>query len=125
MLELLKRGYSFLVPMGQNQRYDLVIDDRGDFTRVQCKTGRLRNGVILFPTCSTRSNRREVIRRGYDGEVDLFAGYCPQVGKVYLGPACGSPQQMALRVTATANGQEKGIRWASEHELDDELPHRD
>ncbi len=32
-------GYSVLMPYGQMQRYDLVIEDaKGEFWRVQCKT---------------------------------------------------------------------------------------
>ena len=42
--ELVRRGYKVLVPFGVNQRYDLVIDAGDRFLRVQCKTGRLRNG---------------------------------------------------------------------------------
>ena len=52
--ELLKRGYQILVPQGQNQRYDLVLDVDGSFLRVQCKTGRLRNGCIEFSARSVR-----------------------------------------------------------------------
>jgi hypothetical protein len=91
LLEPLKRGYSCLVPAGQNQRYDLVIDNDGEFIRVQCKTGRLRKGAISFPTCSVRSNTQQVLRRGYEGEVELFAVYCPDMDKVYVVPAQGTP----------------------------------
>lgn len=48
----LRRGRVVLRPFGDNERYDLVLDDDGVFTRVQCKTGRLKDGVIEFDTCS-------------------------------------------------------------------------
>jgi hypothetical protein len=117
LLELLKRGYSCLVPAGENQRYDLVVDDGGDFVRIQCKTGRLQNGVISFPTCSVRTNTRRVIRRDYEGEIDLFAVYCPELDKVYLVPARGLQTNMTLRLAPTANGQAKGVHWARDYEL--------
>ena len=53
MLALHEAGYDLLVPFGENTRYDLVIDDGTHLARVQCKTGRLREGAILFNTCSS------------------------------------------------------------------------
>ena len=41
------QGKTILLPLGDYQRYDLVIDDRGRFLRVQCKTGRLAKGAIV------------------------------------------------------------------------------
>ena len=43
-------GYAILVPFGENTRYDLVIDDGRQMRRVQCKTGRLRDGAVVFAT---------------------------------------------------------------------------
>ena len=42
------RGFETFVPFGENTRCDLVIGDETGLRRVQCKTGRLRNGAILF-----------------------------------------------------------------------------
>jgi hypothetical protein len=44
-------GYAVLMPFGENTRYDLVIDSGARLSRVQCKTGRLRNGSVIFNTC--------------------------------------------------------------------------
>jgi hypothetical protein len=80
MLALGEAGYDLLVPFGENTRYDLVIDDGDRLARVQCKTGRLRNGAITFNTCSSyahHSNPR-VIKRDYQGEIDYFAVFCPE-----------------------------------------------
>jgi hypothetical protein len=45
MLALRELGYAVYVPFGENTRCDLVIDDGLRLFRVQCKTGRLRNGA--------------------------------------------------------------------------------
>ena len=58
LAELVKRGHTVLVPYGTNHRYDLVLETREGFLRVQCKTGRLRGGVIKFNTVSVRANTR-------------------------------------------------------------------
>ncbi|HYN91631.1 MAG TPA: group I intron-associated PD-(D/E)XK endonuclease [Thermoleophilaceae bacterium] len=118
LAELVKRGHTVLVPFGTNHRYDLVLDTGEQFVRVQCKTGRLRAGVVHFNTVSVRANTGRAFTRPYNGEADLFLVYCPDTGRVYavdVGEAASS--NGALRVAPTANGQAKGIRWAADHEL--------
>jgi hypothetical protein len=118
MSELIKRGYGVLVPVGVNQRYDLVIDQGGRFLRVQCKTGRLRRGAIEFRAQSIRSNTRVTQIRGYKGEVDLFAVYCPDTDGVYVIPVDEVPNTgMYLRVDPPCNCQNKHVRWARDYEL--------
>jgi len=56
--ELIKKDYVVLLPFGDNQRYDLVIHHNNEFIRVQCKTGRLRNGAIVFNTISIGVNTK-------------------------------------------------------------------
>ena len=115
---LVRHGYAVLLPCGVNQRYDLVIDDSKGFLRVQCKTGRLKNGVIEFRTCSTRSNTRSAMSRDYVGEIDLFAVYCPENDGVYLVPSEEAPRRsMCLRVDKSRNRQSKRVRWARQYEL--------
>jgi hypothetical protein len=116
--ELVKRGYSVLLPFGVNQRYDLVLDCDGHFLRAQCKSGRLRNGVIEFRACSTQSNRKRTRVRDYNGQVDVFVVYCPETEGVFVIPADEVPASgMYLRVRPTRNRQNKRVRWAKEYEL--------
>jgi hypothetical protein len=116
--ELVRRGYRVLLPFGVNQRYDLVLDLDGQFMRVQCKTGRLRDGGVFFATQSTRSNTRKAVSRGYLGDADLFLVHCPQNGCTYAVPVKDAVTgKMFLRVTPPANGQAKGVRWAKNYEL--------
>ena len=88
------------------------------FARVQCKTGRLRNGVIVFSAKSVRGNTKQILTRRYNGEVEYFAVYCPETRGVYVVP-CGeaTPGQFSLRVEPVSNGQSKHVRWASDHAL--------
>jgi hypothetical protein len=53
MLALSAAGYAVYLPFGENTRCDLIIDDGATLARVQCKTGRLRNGAVTFKTCSS------------------------------------------------------------------------
>jgi hypothetical protein len=112
-------GFQVWLPWGVNQRYDLVLEVRGEFLRVQCKTGRLRNGAVEFTAQSIRSNTKQVLRRSYHGEVEYFAVYCPANRGVYVVPCDdATPGHFTLRLTPTSNGQSKGIRWAADYEIE-------
>jgi PD-(D/E)XK nuclease superfamily protein len=81
-------------------------------------SGRLRNGSVVLKTRSVRANRMGWYARGYRGEIDLFAVYCPELCRLYAVPVevaalgCGR-----LRVEPAANNQSRGIRWAADFEL--------
>jgi hypothetical protein len=116
--EFVKRGYRVLVPFGSNHRYDFVLDLEDRFLRVQCKTGRIRSGAILFSARSVQVNTRRSYTRTYAGEVDLFAVYCPQNSRVYAVPAEDATATTGtMRIDPPANNQAKGIRWAADYEL--------
>lgn len=114
------QGKTILLPLSDHQRYDLVIEDHGIFQRVQCKTGRLRNGVIRFVPCSidSRSKPGGRVCRSYRGEIDLFGVYCPDNNKCYLVPV-GKAGQCGchLRIALPQNGQKTRILWADEYEI--------
>ncbi len=117
MIALVRAGYIVSAPFGENSRYDLIADKDGVLSRVQVKTGRLRKGVIIFKGYSSHSHRNGVSCRGYAGEIEYFAVYCPDVEAVYLIPIAEITIGGTLRVEPTKNGQEKRIRWAHEYAL--------
>ena len=114
------QGKTVLLPLGDFQRYDLVVDDGGRFLRVQCKMGQLTGGAVHFHPCSidSRSETGRCVRRGYAGQVDLFGVYCQQVNKCYLIPVEIAPATGCyLRIVPAKNGQQQGIRWAKDYEI--------
>lgn len=116
----LRMGKVVLLPFGDNQRYDLVIDEGGTFLRIQCKTARLVSGgdAIKFETASSYVHRGG-IKKHYRGEADYFAVYSPDTGKVYLLSVndVGKAGCMLRLKPTTANRQQKGIRWAKDYEI--------
>lgn len=117
---LIKQGKVVLLPFGDNQRYDMAIDNLdGTFTRVQCKTARLSTdgSTFAFKACSTYAHRGRT-SKSYRGQADVFGVYCPTLDKVYLVPVgnCGEAL-VTLRVGGTRNGQVKGVRLAKDFEL--------
>jgi hypothetical protein len=117
LASLVKLGKSVLIPWGE-ERYDLALDDDGKLVRIQCKTGSLANGCIVFKTCITDAVRPRG-DGGYAGQIDAFDVYCPELDKVYLVPiqALPSPFLGYLRVEPAKNGQKWNVRWARDFEL--------
>lgn len=116
---LLRAGKVVLLPFGDNQRYDLVVDDGGGrFTRIQCKTGRIIGNGIRFDTCSSQSHRGKG-KQSYTGQIEMFGVYSPDLDKVYLVPigVCGlTAMTLLLNTQKGRNGYT--IYWAKDYELE-------
>ena len=111
MSALLSKGVTVLKPFGDNERYDLVIEKDGIFSRVQCKTVRLRNGALVgSPNSSSCGNFKY-----YEGQVEYFGLYSPELNACYLTPVGKS---ICLRVIDPLKKQGAGkIKWAKDFEI--------
>jgi hypothetical protein len=118
---LTEQGLDVFVPMGENSRVDLITWDGQNLRKVQCKTGRLREGCVKFATCSTYFHHPhpKTHRRTYEGQIDDFAVFCPELGSVYIIPIEDVPTRSgaSLRVERPRNGQAKRIRLAGAYEI--------
>jgi PD-(D/E)XK nuclease superfamily protein len=123
LARLVQSGKMVLLPFSENQRYDLVVDEGDRFVRIQCKTGRLRNGAIQFNACSfsyhhPNNHGTKPYMHDYRGAAELFGVYCSQTDGVYLVPVEAVGKRLgALRIEPTRNNQSKGVRWARDFEL--------
>jgi hypothetical protein len=83
---------------------------------VQDRTASKRR--VVFGTRSVRANRSGWFERGYDGDVDLFAVYCPELRRLYAVPIEVAPRGSGtLRIAPAANNQSREIRWAADFEV--------
>ncbi len=117
-LALTRAAKNILWPLSAGLRYDLAIDNQDrSITRIQCKTGLLRNGVILFHTYNADARRPLGVR--YFGKVDAFGVYCPGNQRAYLVPlsALGTKGTAYLRIGSPRNGQARRILYASAFEI--------
>jgi hypothetical protein len=56
--------------------------------------------------------------RNYRDDIDFFGVYCHDSGEVYLVPVDDVPSRVAsLRLSPARNGQQVGVRWASQYLL--------
>lgn len=111
----MRAGRRVLRPLSSASRYDLVIDnDDGTFTRVQCKSGRVRGGSIVFRVYSVSGHGGVSVP--YADSVDAFGVYERTSGGCYLVPISeirGRVGMVCLRLTPARNGQQRGIHVAS------------
>lgn len=119
MSRLLKSGRTLLLPVGDNERYDLVVEDDEELKRVQVKVGRIKNGAVIFDTSSTNYVKGRWHRTKYTGQVEFFGVYCPENDKAYLISAEEVDKLYAanLRLEDAKNGQTKGVRFAKDYEI--------
>jgi len=116
MSRLIGLGKTVLLPIGDNERYDLVIDEGTKFVRMQCKTGRLVKGTLRFKAASTNLERGKWTQRDYRGQADVFGVYCRELDKVYLVPVAEvGKREGFLRIEPTQTT--KGVRWAKDFEM--------
>lgn len=118
LTHLARCGYTVLMPFGV-ARYDLAIDarDGSGIKTVQCKTGRIRKGAIIFATCSKHTITH--VRTDYQGQADYFGVWCPDFeDAVYLVPVDAvGVREGSLRVEEALNGQKSRLRWAKDFQV--------
>lgn len=117
---LMRSGRIVLVPFGLQTDYDLVFERDGKFWKVQCKTGRVRHGAILFNLYTVKQDKEtgKYKCRPYRERVDFYGVYCEEVGRTFLVPSSDVGVNMgSLRLIPTKSGRKKGIRLAEDYEL--------
>jgi hypothetical protein len=108
---LVQAGYLVSYPLGSGHKYDLVIDDGTRLFRVQCKTGRVRDGSLIFNGYSMPGSGAR--RQSYKGAADFFAVLNPEDDRVFLVPVGEvGESDVSLRLVPTGNGQSRRVRWA-------------
>lgn len=113
---LIDAGYNVLTPVNSGLRYDLVIEDADcRFWRIQCKTGRYKNGVVEFST--TTFNHTTTAYKGYAGAADYFAVYCKALNKAYLVPVSHVPVGHGKLRIDEVRHKLPSTKWAQDYEL--------
>jgi hypothetical protein len=119
LARFLQLGYTVLIPWSNGERYDMVIERVGQFSRVQVKTGRFfgDRGAIRCPLFNVNGSSRQ--RMLYDGsQIDYFAIYCPDNDKIYLiNIQKVKTTEIILRIAPPKNNRVGGINWAKDYEI--------
>ena len=120
--ELVSAGYTVSIPFGDNDGYDLVVDDGDELYRIQCKTAwRNKDETIRFNTHSQTTKDGAYHERTYDGAIDAFLVRHPRTESLYwIDIDEASTQKMELRFDAEID--HPSINWADDYVFDGEIP---
>ncbi len=144
LARLVELGYEVVLSWNDHLGYDLAYIVNHDEThfgffkhqwtevvRVQVKTARY--GKVSAGSRSIRAKGTSTLefnvttqaewgkkKHGYHGQIEWFAIYSPDTGKVYMmsiNEVHKGQTTVTLRLDEPANSQEKGVRYAKDYEL--------
>ena|SRR5215217_5573131 len=118
--EAAKLDIGVLKPLGEGERYDLVLDMRPRLLRVQCKWAQKKGEVVAIHTGTCRRVYGGYKRTTYSAdEVDALAAYCAALERCYLLPihVIAGQSHIHLRLAPARNNQRALVNWAHEYEL--------
>lgn len=116
LTEYVRAGFLVSLPFGNGASYDLVVDNGARLFKVQVKTGRMEAGCVAFNARRHRGSKYDTFSCYREGEIDVFAVWCPDNQQLYAVPA--EPPltvEGRLRIAGARNFQEKKIRWAKDY----------
>ena len=120
-LWFLRKGFSVSVPVGDNDRYDFIVDFDGKLIKFQCKTGNLtRNvGCLNFATASLKRNKTGSHRTNYTKQdIDYFCTMNPETEDVYIVPVEECGNEFNLRLSPPKNNALNQCHMATDYEGD-------
>jgi hypothetical protein len=112
--DALRRGHKVAIPIGENGRYDLIVERRGRLERVQVKYAESDGRVLRVKCCST--NNWCTIKY-CAADVDWLAVYDRTTDRCYYipGEMLGDGRSaIHLRLAPTKNRQKRRVLWASD-----------
>jgi hypothetical protein len=114
LAHLLKKGFSVSIPFGNNQRYDMIVDDGVTLSKVQCKTAHTNNGCAVFNTSSVNGFTSK--KTHYVGQIDYFLVYHPETGSIFKVPVNDVGRSSVLiRFVPARGGGKTVVRHAKDY----------
>ena len=119
LTKCIEKEWEVSIPFGDNYSYDMIVDYGCGLKKIQVKNGKIKNGSIQAVLVKSRRNADGIFEEAYkEGEVDLFAVYCPDNDKCYMVDFELCPKTvLTLRVEPIVNGRTKKIKLATDYEI--------
>lgn len=115
----LEQGYSVSVPIGDDDRYDFIVDVNGLLLRMQNKKSNLtrKPGYLNFKTVSWKHNNTNgnSKTRYSEKDIDYFCTVHPETKQVYIIPVEECGNECSLRLTSIITNN-KNIKKAEDYE---------
>jgi hypothetical protein len=107
---LMENGWRVSMPIGENNRYDLIAEKKGRFSRIQVKFVTPKNGVL---DVNCRSSNNWSVLHYTPEEIDAIAAYDSINKNIYFIPVAKIKRNlMKLRIADSKNNQAKKINLA-------------
>ena len=118
-LFFMARGYTVCEPIGDNNRYDFLVEIKNNvFLRFQCKTANLTRAIncINFPCVSMRHNETKGNYKSKytKDEIDYFI--VSNNGKIYIVPVEECASECNLHLYPPKGGQKARVKMAEDYE---------
>lgn len=109
---LMDKGWKVLFPYGENSRYDLVIEQKGKFLRVQVKYVTPKKGVL---DVNCRSSNNWSVLHYTPEEIDIIAVYNSFDASIYFIPVHKiNRSSFKLRLEHSKNNQKLHVHLAKD-----------
>lgn len=110
---LIENGWNVLVPIGNHQKYDLVIEKNGKFYKIQVKHAMPEETGFMVRTKYEVRNSGKIKKVTYSAnDVDYFMTEC--YGKFYLFPVFGTTETRFWTVPTKLSTQKKAQDFKAE-----------
>jgi hypothetical protein len=117
--KIISKDMSVAFPFGDNERYDLIIDNGQQLEKAQVRKASKRDNYIVFKCYSNHRSEGEIKRDTFEeSEIDCFLVWYQEKEKIYKVPIEESPKtEMRLRLRRTENNQRKNVNWADDYKI--------
>lgn len=120
-LWFLKQGLTVSVPIGDNARYDFIVDFNNKLVRFQSKTSNLTRteNCLNFACASIKYNSQGSNRTKYSqDEIDYFITLHPKTRQIYIVPVEECGNECNLRFVPPKSNNYNGVKMAKDYEGD-------
>lgn len=116
--KLADKGITVAFPLGDFERYDLLLELHGRFARIQVKSIQNNDGILKVQLRSVSTRGGEHINKRYTpSEIEALIAYNHSNDSMYIvPPKMLEHEQIWLRIEPPKNNQKKKILWAKDYE---------
>lgn len=118
--ELIKRGIPVSLPVGDNERYDLIFEHKGKLWKAQVKTcAKCYDNKCTFLCVSKKNHTTNKKLSSYVGKIDYFIFYCIELDLLAMVPieTVGTQTNFNLRVAKPKNNN-KNVHYFTDYTID-------
>ena len=119
LAKMVELGIPVAIPFGDNERYDLIIEDKGQLKKIQVKYSSQQEspGSVVFKTASSTNHTTNKHYDTYENDVDGFLLYNSITDEIYYLPidVVGSKKTITVRMEPAKNGQTKNCLMSQDY----------